>query len=565
MAVSPTVRITVSGARGPRGAASGPLTDGTVDADTISNNTAEQDAITAKLRVYKRERLTADRTYYVRTGGSDSNTGLTNTNGAAFATIQKAVDVVLKSLDLNGYACTIRVADGTYNENVFVGGLPIGATAPQCLKLTGNTASRSAVTINSPNASAALQVSNSAYLLLDSVRTTATSGGFGVIANNASVFEHQNCEFGVVAQDRLLTQSGAVARARGYTDVTGNGGGFCHYIENSLVTFADQTIEFHGDVFSGYAWGGNNARLSLSGTTIIGYMTAAQISVHNGAYMDANLAAGVWTANCFIEMNGGGYISRTTDMYYRTFYVRTDGDDDNDGLADNGGRGFKTINGALTAIAKLPYDPIMFSDAGIIIRVGPGTYAETVQLRSLPYAKASILGNTSTPGSVIINGVQDGVQAIGLTTMWDIGGFKLVGSAGSCLRAAFGSVVTYHDIEFGTATGGYHIDATDGAVVTATGNYSITGSANAHFFARNASGNISDKTVTLTGTPSFSAAFAYVSDMSMLRIAGMTFTGSATGKRYEGRMLSAINTGSAGASYLPGNSDGSVGEGSQYV
>jgi hypothetical protein len=74
-----------------------------------------------------REKLTTNRTYYVRTDGSDSNDGLSNASGGAFLTVQKAVNVIFSSLDLGGFDVTIQLGTGTFTGNISVSSSQVGA------------------------------------------------------------------------------------------------------------------------------------------------------------------------------------------------------------------------------------------------------------------------------------------------------------------------------------------------------------------------------------------------------------------------------------------------------
>lgn len=96
--------------------------------------------------VAERERLDADRTYYVRTDGDDDNTCRGNTTGSACATIQGAYEKITYSLDLNGKTVTIQVADGTHVGLNALGG-PVGQASATSLRIVGNTSTPANVVI----------------------------------------------------------------------------------------------------------------------------------------------------------------------------------------------------------------------------------------------------------------------------------------------------------------------------------------------------------------------------------------------------------------------------------
>ena len=76
-------------------------------------------AVTAQATLGVREVLTGNRNYYVRNDGSNSNTGLADTAGAAWLTQQYALSFIGQRLDLNGYTVTVQCT-GTFAENLIV-------------------------------------------------------------------------------------------------------------------------------------------------------------------------------------------------------------------------------------------------------------------------------------------------------------------------------------------------------------------------------------------------------------------------------------------------------------
>jgi hypothetical protein len=99
----------------------------------------------------KREVLTANRTYYIRADGSDSNTGLADTSGGAFLTIQKAINVIAGTLDIAGFSVTIQVADGTYTGPSTLKNV-LGYSSPGCLVIQGNSTTPANVLISTTGA-----------------------------------------------------------------------------------------------------------------------------------------------------------------------------------------------------------------------------------------------------------------------------------------------------------------------------------------------------------------------------------------------------------------------------
>ncbi len=262
-------------------------------------------------------------------------------------------------------------------------------------------------------------------------------------------------------------------------------------------------------------------------------------------------------------------VGRYTLTANRTYYVRTDGSNNNDGLSNAAGGAFLTIQKAIDIVAALDIS-IYTVTIQLVSTASPSTFTGGCVVTGPWVGSGSVVlaGDATTPANTIISAATWGVLVQNGGRL-HVRNFKIQTSAVSGISAQTGGQIkNLGGIEFGACSFA-HWDARDQGIISCdygTGAYKISGGAQAHFYA-STGGQYSMRatTITLTGTPAFILGFAYLESLSIGQLDGLTFSGSATGPRYSLGTNSVIQTYGAGASYFPGNSAGSVGTGGQYL
>jgi hypothetical protein len=259
-----------------------------------------------------------------------------------------------------------------------------------------------------------------------------------------------------------------------------------------------------------------------------------------------------------------------------TLFVSPSGSDSNTGLS--AASPFLTVTHAYDTLASQYF--FASPTATATIQLADGTYNEAVTINNpvAGQAKTSsviIQGNVGTPSNVVITGtpcVQ--VDHSAFVTMQ---GFRVTGGSLHGVFCRTNAVVHFQAIDFGTVPFAQCF-AYSGGYIAAIGNYSISGSAQSHVHTNGPGAQVvisiasaeplnvsppAGPTVTLTGTPAFSSAFAAARFNSGIDFTGVSFSGSATGSRYVADG-SYILTGTSGALTLPGSSGGSAINGGIY-
>jgi len=246
----------------------------------------------------------------------------------------------------------------------------------------------------------------------------------------------------------------------------------------------------------------------------------------------------------------------------RTYYVRTDGNDSNNGLANNSSGAFRTIQKAVDVAATLD-----LSIYNLTVRC-TGTFTEPVVLKTLVGAGRVIIRGASDDLITMVVSTTNAIcfsMGLGYSGTYELSYMKLqVSGTGNCIGGGGGGgSILYGNIDFGPASS--HISVGQGQYVRCVGPVTITGSVTGAHIGAFDGGQVREtgQTITLVGTPSF-FAFVSAARAATILVTTNTYIGAATGRRYQA-VLNGVVVANGGATYLPGSLDGVEDTGGRYV
>lgn len=245
------------------------------------------------------------------------------------------------------------------------------------------------------------------------------------------------------------------------------------------------------------------------------------------------------------------------------YYVRTDGSDSNNGLSNTPGGAFLTIDKAMTTVAGLDNDGF-----NVNVNVADGTYSTigaggAVAAVLGPWVGSgtvTLIGNTTTPANCVISGGTSAGILLANYAKLSIKGFKITSSGGGySVYSNYGSVASFTDkMEFGA--GGFSILYATNFGHMEFGGVAITVSGGSNWFAAGDRGSIiigSSAAFTMSGTPAFAVSTIGAYDPgTLMDFSGASFSGAATGSRYDTERGACIRSNGGSTTFFPGNAAG---------
>lgn len=270
-------------------------------------------AVISLLAAYTpRERLTANRTYYVRTDGNDSNTGLVDSAAGAFLTLQAAANAAM-ALDFNGYTVTLKVGAGTYTAGIILTNARpdpgAGGGSPK-LVVEGDTSTPANVLLNLTSATCLWADESSVEFKGFKLQTTTS--GYGIYATNHAVVEFSAIEFGACAQAHIQAYAGSRVRATGNYSISGSS--VFHWLAQlaGIIEVGNRTVTITGTPAFSWAFTlvNNVASVICHAMTFNGSATGARYDIaSNGVVNTAGGGATYLPGNAAgTTATGGQYV-----------------------------------------------------------------------------------------------------------------------------------------------------------------------------------------------------------------------------------------------------------------
>lgn len=249
----------------------------------------------------------------------------------------------------------------------------------------------------------------------------------------------------------------------------------------------------------------------------------------------------------------------------RTYYVRTDGSDSNNGLANTSGGAFLTIQKAVDVIANT----LDLKTYNVTVSIGTGTFTGAITLRSLVGSGyVTIKGGTADLTSTVISTTSADCFGGYYTGLYKLEYIKLqTTTAGNCINLQTSGHISFQNIAFGACAGRHMVSNGANTRITATGNYTINGSCGLYHIGVFNGGTYTSSaayTVTISGTPAL-GTYALCNTCSNAYFGQATYSGSATGARYNITLNGVVNTSGQATTWLPGNTVGTTATGGQYA
>ena len=253
-----------------------------------------------------RELLKAARTYYVRTDGSNSNDGLSNTSGGAFQTIQRAYDVIASTLDLGGQAVTIQVGNGTYTAGLSVNQPWTGGGS---VTVQGDTTTPSNVLVSVTGADCFITgCPLPGTLNIKGFEGRTTTAGCVINHAGGGVLYFGNMKFGATVNAHVQCASGCYVNCSGAYTISGNADRHWNALHGGFIQINGITVTMSGTpaFASAFVAASNTAKVESVGMTFSGSATGPRYSATTNSVINTGGAGAIYFPGNSAGSTGSG-------------------------------------------------------------------------------------------------------------------------------------------------------------------------------------------------------------------------------------------------------------------